>query len=201
MMPAGHGHEVKPGYKLILTLHYSTPTDASQLGEDLTSIDLVVEEEVDAKIRSISVMNAFWPMNGMYIQAGEEDAMFATQFDANSLYTPGETLTLLGANLHMHERGVSGVLGIRRADGSDECLLQIDRYDHAWQENYLFSEPIDLLPGDKVYVECHFDNSAENQRVLLGEREEPRDLNWAEDGEMCIGFLSATKTLDDWRLY
>lgn len=201
MMPAGHGHLVKPGSKLILTMHYSQPRRSEDFGSDLTDVQLVLEDQVDQRMRTLAAYNAFWTMNGMHIPAGEEDVMFASQYDALSVVTPGEPLQLLAANFHMHERGSAGVLGIRRADGSEECLLQVDHYDHEWQENYIFTEPIDLLPGDKLYIECHFDNSAANQRVVNGELEEPRDLNWAEDGEMCVGFITASRRLDDERIF
>jgi hypothetical protein len=41
-------------------------------------------------------------------------------------------------------------------------------------------------------VECAFDNSEEHQRMVDGEREAPRDLNWGEDQEMCVGYVTAS---------
>ncbi len=55
------------------------------------------------------------------------------------------------------------------------------------------AEPKELGPDDTLFVECIFDNSVVNQRTVGGEREEPRDLKWAEDGAMCVGFVTAAQ--------
>jgi hypothetical protein len=81
------------------------------------------------------------------------------------------------------------VLGVRRGDGEEECLIQIDDWDHAWQGDYAFAEPVTLRPDDQLVLECVFDNSATNQKP----GEEPRDLNWAEDQEMCVAFVTIAK--------
>ena len=42
--------------------------------------------------------------------------------------------------------------------------------------DYYFETPVRLEPGDKLYVECHWDNTADNQRIVNGEREQPRTI-------------------------
>ena len=85
-----------------------------------------------------------------------------------------------------------------RADGSSEPLLEIPRWAFEWQETYRFREPVRLETGDQLYVECHFDNSAENQLVVNGQRLTPRDVNWGEGttDEMCLGNVLITPSLD-----
>jgi hypothetical protein len=61
-----------------------------------------------------------------------------------------------------------------------------------WQGDYTFAEPVRLEPGDRLLVECVFDNSETNQRMVNGELEAPRDLNWGEDQEMCVGYVTAS---------
>jgi hypothetical protein len=46
-----------------------------------------------------------------------------------------------------------------------------------------------LDPGDQLYVECRWDTSAGNQAIVNGVREEPRDLIWRTDDEMCGAVL------------
>ncbi len=181
-LPEGTGQRVDPGSKLILTVHYSTPDGVAE--PDQTTIDLMVDDSVDHELAALSVYDPAW-LATLDIPAGEPDVVetYASAF--------GIPWKLLGVNLHMHERGSSGSIGIEHADGSTDCLLQIDDWDHDWQGDYLFAEPVDLAWDDRVWVECHWDNTDGNQRVVGGVAEEPRDLAWAEDQEMCVGFLTA----------
>jgi hypothetical protein len=43
-------------------------------------------------------------------------------------------------------------------------------------------------PGDQLTVECHWDNSQENQVPVDGVKPPPKDVNWGEntDDEMCV---------------
>lgn len=190
--PPGHGHMVAPNTKLLLTVHYQMPANVDDLEADRSSFDLMLEDSVDDTLTAVAVYNGFWPYGAMPIEADDSDAVFRAQYDPTSVYSAYTPITIHSVNLHMHEHGARGRIAIRRADGSEECLLQVDDYDHAWQDNFVLKEPVVLEPGDNAFVECRFDNSSENQRVVLGEREETRDLNWGESQEMCIGYLTVT---------
>jgi hypothetical protein len=182
-MPAGTGQRVAPGSKLILTIHYSLPELPG--AADRTAVDLMLADEVASELTSLSVYDPLWLTGGMKIEANEPDVMVSHRT------RPLKNKLLVGVNLHMHERGSRGSVGIVRGDGSRECLLQIDDWDHEWQGDYLFEEPISLGRSDSLWVECHFDNTAANQKVVDGAPEAPRDLNWAEDEEMCVAFVTA----------
>lgn len=91
----------------------------------------------------------------------------------------------------MHEFGKSIRAGIIHKDGSRTCLGEISRWYFGWEQPYWFKEPISLEPGDDVYIDCHFDNSAQNQPLVNGKRQTLRDIAWGEDNqEMCSGFLA-----------
>jgi hypothetical protein len=190
--PPGHGHEVQPNTKLLLTVHYKLPANAENLVADQSSFDLMLADSVENTLTAVAVYNGFWPYGFMPIEAGDTDSVHRAQYDATALYSASTPMTIHSVNLHMHALGVKGVLGIRRADGTDECLLQVDAYDHAWQDNFILEEPVVMQPGDQAFVECRFDNSDENQPVILGERQETKDLNWGDAQEMCIGYLTVT---------
>src|SRR5262249_53099465 len=70
-----------------------------------------------------------------------------------------------------------------------ECLLQIDDWNFHWQGSYGFKQPKIFNPGDKLYLECHWDNSAGNQTGV------PKDTWWGEGttDEMCLGGFYYTK--------
>ncbi len=73
-------------------------------------------------------------------------------------------------------------------------MLDIPRWDFAWQRNYGFKEPYTLNSGDKIGLECHWDNSPENQPWVDGEQVSPPDINWGEGtgDEMCLGVYYIT---------
>jgi hypothetical protein len=185
-MPEGTGQKVEPGSKLILTVHYSVT--AGEPVEDLTTVDLMLDDDVDHELAALSVYDPAW-LVGLSIPADDPDVSVSYR----SWY--GLEWELLGVNLHMHERGSRGSVGVTHADGSETCLLQIDDWDHDWQGDYQFESPVTLAVDDQLWVECHWDNTAGNQRVVDGQPETPRDLGWAEDEEMCVAFLTARSPL------
>jgi len=188
--PGGLGQEVEPGSKLILALHYSLAgTSAS---EDQTTIQLTIEPEVPGSMETIGLYDPSWLYGGMPIPKGNPDVIYSYQTEPEPR-ADGEPTRLLAVNLHMHERGSQGQVGIVRADGSIDCLLQVDDYDYDWQYDYLLAEPALLQPGDELFVECHFDNSEGHQRIVAGEREKPKALNWGDDQEMCVAYVTTER--------
>ncbi len=188
VLPADLGHEVVPGSKILLTVHYSLPT-AGMLTDDQTSLEVTFQSQRTRKAESLAVYDTGWALGTMDIPANQKDVTFSFRY-APSHYT-GRRYELFNANLHMHERGAKARLMVLRQDGTTDCLLQIDDYDHHWQGQYNFDVPKVLNRGDELFVECVFDNTAARQRVVFGQREEPRDLNWGEQEEMCVGFVTA----------
>ncbi|MCA9690676.1 MAG: monooxygenase [Myxococcales bacterium] len=178
--PAGLGRPVEPGSTVVLSVHYRPSQDGASTS-DQTAVAFKLDDAVDTVVRPYAVYNPAWPLGGMAIPAGAEDQVFTYAYDPTLL--SGGPLLIHNAQLHMHEYGASAALAIERADGSLDCLLAIEDWDYNWQGEYYFKEPIRLEQGDKLKVECHFDNSAANQQS----GEEPKPLNWADDKEMCIG--------------
>lgn len=191
--PAGTGHQVDPDDVVILTVHYSRPHDDAEIAPDQSSVDLMLADEVDDTLTSIAVYDARWAAGGLPIPAGERDVRYTAEYDPTDVYSFGAPLEILAVNLHMHERGKSGLVAIKRRDGGVDCLVQIDDYRHDLQGDYVFAAPRTIEDGDLAFVECAFDNGPAHQRLVNGLPEEPRDLNWAEDGEMCVAFLTAKK--------
>lgn len=63
---------------------------------------------------------------------------------------------------HMHFRGKSMKATAYYADGTWEELIDIPRYEYAWQLSYTWKEPKYMPAGTVLHVEGAFDNSAEN---------------------------------------
>lgn len=184
-----------PGDGVLVRMHYTLPERSADLVPDRSTLLFTIDDEVESTLESVGIYNATWPQGTMPIPADDGDERYAIEYDPTYYTGPGAEISIVGLTLHMHFWGSSGELGIRRQDGSYVCLLQIDNYDQDWQGNYVLVEPATLHPGDRLSMDCHFDNSFENQPVVLGERQPARDLNWSEgaDGEMCWGSITISR--------
>jgi hypothetical protein len=87
----------------------------------------------------------------------------------------------------MHLRGKSFEYRLVSADGTEEVLLSVPRYDFAWQTNYLLAEPKRVPKGSKLKCTAVFDNSTANPNnpnpfafVIWG------DQSW---NEMMLGYF------------
>ena len=63
---------------------------------------------------------------------------------------------------HMHFRGKSMRATAYYEDGTSEELIDIPRYEYAWQLSYTWREPKFIPKGTILHVEGAFDNSADN---------------------------------------
>jgi len=182
-VPGGLGFEVKPGSLFVLQMHYNV---INGVFPDQSRIDFKVEDRVDRIGRVNLLMNPLWIAGFMPIPAGNSDVVHAY---AQRGSTASSSYNVYWVDIHMHQLGRSGSIGVMRADGTREGLLGIPKWDFAWQETYILKEPVRINPGDQLYVECHWDNSEENQPMVDGQRMPPRDVNWGDHttDEMCLG--------------
>jgi hypothetical protein len=191
--PPGTGIRVEPGSKVVLQVHYS-PHNGPPV-PDVTAVDLRLDEEVQREAWIQPWFDPSWYGEGvMSIPAGAQHVSYSVSYDPTLFVTNGRPLVVHTAGLHMHALGTSGRLSIERKDGEDECLLDIPRWNFHWQGAYGFVEPKLVEPGDRIYLECHWDNSATNQPIVGGVRQEPRDVDWGEaaSDEMCLGAFYMT---------
>ena len=63
---------------------------------------------------------------------------------------------------HMHFRGKAMRATAFYPDGTEEELIDIPRYEYAWQLSYTWREPKFLPAGTRLHVQGWFDNSADN---------------------------------------
>jgi hypothetical protein len=110
-------------------------------------------------------------------------------FDPNFVQTAEITLKN-DVNLHtflphMHFRGKSMRAKAIYADGTEEELIDIPKYDYAWQLSYTWKEPKFIPAGTRLFVEGAFDNSVDNPMNPDPAREVP----WGQmsEDEMFFG--------------
>jgi hypothetical protein len=200
-LPAGTGLEIQPGSKIVMQVHYNTNEKEPDLVSDITSVQFMLDDAVDKPGYMVPWVNPFWLNGGMSIPADKKDVVRSFSYDPTLLLSqlaPGlndnTPFLIHSANLHMHLRGSEASLTIKRDSGDDTCLLEIPHWDFHWQGDYFMKQPVQFNPGDMLRIECHWDNSAENQPEFNGEQLPVETLNWGEGttDEMCIGFVYVT---------
>jgi mono/diheme cytochrome c family protein len=190
--PAGTGIEIPPGSKLVLQMHYNTAS--SPPAPDQTTILLKVDPTVDKPAAVIPFADPNWltVKNAMNIPAHDADAMHQFAFDlspyldqlTDDVLAANQPFTIYSAALHMHTHGTHAITQILRGSADpDECMLDIHDWDFHWQGTYPFSTPKVVNPGDKISLECHWNNPGDTE------------LNWGEttEDEMCLGVYYATR--------
>ena len=86
---------------------------------------------------------------------------------------------------HMHVLGTRYRVWRERA-GEDTCIVAGD-YTFDNQLSYVLREPLEFGPGDRLHLECTWDNSTNNPNRI---HDDPRDVGFGErtDQEMCYAF-------------
>ncbi len=178
-LPGGLGYRVDPGSQIVLSMHYRSATGV--LVPDQTEMRFTLEPSVAREAQLVFLADPNWLRGGMPIPAGDPDAAFAWETDPTG-QSGGKPISVWAANLHMHEHGKKMIVGVRRKDGSLDCIAEAPAWSYEQVgEDYFLATPMQLSPGDKLHIECHFDNSAGKTA-----------LNWGNDQEMCIGYVTAT---------
>jgi hypothetical protein len=175
------GFEVPAGSRLVMQMHYSTLTASPS--PDQTRLELITSTEPPKFLLDIRSM----PYLDMLIPAGDANSVQRTRF-RNDEDAPW---IMAGVAPHMHLLGTSIRVDAVRKNGDKECMIEIPDWDFSWQQSYSFKEAMFLEPGEEIELTCTYDNSAEHQPTLNGERVTPRDVRWGEQtlDEMCLTYL------------
>jgi Copper type II ascorbate-dependent monooxygenase, C-terminal domain/Copper type II ascorbate-dependent monooxygenase, N-terminal domain len=188
--PPGTGIEIPKGSKIVVQMHYNTAT--AKAVPDRTEILLKLDPTVEKKAAVMPWANPAWvTKKTMNIPAHASDAKASWAFDpspylgsiTNGVLNSNQPFTMYAAGLHMHTRGVTAKTAIERKDGSSDCLLDIPAWNFHWQGAYGFAQPKQVNPGDKLSLECHWNNPSDVA------------LNWGEGtgDEMCLATYYVTQ--------
>lgn len=187
--PDGTAMVIPAGSQFVLQLHYNT---LNGVFSDRSRIDVweakmpVNRPPVDHRLANVTFRipagaKAYTATAGLDFGAG--GGLFRPKA------APGRLWRVWG---HMHMLGSRLALDLHHADGSVERLLDIPRWDFHWQGAYDLLEPVTIVAGDRIELTCVWDNSAENQPWVGGERQPPRRVGWGDGSldEMCLGGIT-----------
>jgi hypothetical protein len=142
---------VPAGSKLILNVHYSKTT--GKVEKDRSTVGLVFAKQKPAR----EVLTRVVTNNYFQIPPG------AANHEVKACWTMTEDIHLVSAAPHMHFRGKDMEIRAFYPDGRSEILINVPKYDFAWQTMYFFKRPPALPKGTRLLLTAHFDNSAKNK--------------------------------------
>lgn len=184
MQQEGTAMRIEAGSAIVLQVHYSSLA-GDPVSDSATEFQAILTtEEPERLVRMAPVVQ-----KDLDIPAGEA----STTAIQTVTYYNDAPLEIHGITAHMHLLGTRITGEVIRADGREECAVDIPDWNFQWQESYVFAEGAEILlePGDSIRVACEFDNSAANQPVVNGVQLEPRDVEWGDGtlDEMCLLYL------------
>ena len=102
-------------------------------------------------------------------------------------FVPGE---IIGMTPHAHQIASEMTSDITQA-GKANCLINVPKWDFAWQLDYLFMEGVKYSATDTIRATCVYDNSAAHQPVVDGVQQQPRQVTFGEGSldEMCLHYV------------
>ena len=163
---------------IVMQIHYTTNGAETK---DRTTIGVVYAKQAPTKM-----VGGGMAINPRFvIPAGDGNA----EVRATTPLTRDTLITALTP--HMHVRGKDMTYIAHYADGTDETLLSVPKYDFNWQITYELAKPKLLPKGTKLEVIAHYDNSTANKF----NPDPTKDVRWGDQTweEMMIGFFSTVQ--------
>lgn len=175
------GIRLPKGSQLVMQVHYNTP--GKVLGPDASNVNIWLHDKQPENLIIVQPFANF----GIQIAAGDANAKTSKTFE-NTSKKPWTIVSAIG---HMHQLGKAITLTKLDAAGQETCLLDIPKWDFGWQQSYPFrdNEIVTVAPGEKVRLDCSYDNSAGHQSQA---GKAPVNVTWGEGtaDEMCLGYLA-----------
>ena len=178
ILKEGMAKLIPAGSQLVFQMHY-TPNGTAQ--EDRSSVGLVFADPKTVK-RTVGTDKAAFQAFRIPPGANNHHVDAYHRFDRDML--------MLAMFPHMHLRGKAFRYTAIYPDGKEEILLDVPRFDFAWQCSYELAEPKKMPQGTRLHCEAWFDNSEEN----LANPDPSATVRWGDQTweEMMIGYFDAT---------
>ena len=188
--PDGFGNLLRAGTIVHISMHYNKEPgpgtgkwDSSGLGFKFYPVGTEIDHKVTWNALGVNgIGNA-----GFQIPPRHPNwkVGFSGTFDQDTL--------LLSVHPHMHYRGKDFVYTAYYPDGSIEELINVDRYNFAWQTIYFYRQPKFIPAGTRIDAIAHFDNS-ESIKEQIPKLNIDRAVGFdaPSEDEMMIPYISYT---------
>tara|TARA_R110001592_G_scaffold295594_2_gene565748 strand:- start:104652 stop:107168 length:2517 start_codon:yes stop_codon:yes gene_type:complete len=201
--PEGTGIGVKPGSVMVVQMHYNTLVAEPKPDKSMILVETAAEVERPSSSSLITDPSWLAP-GGMPIAAGDPNARHEVTLPTNILaLVRGEPAgigiedpwVMHAGFIHMHTRGTTGRLTLLRKNGTQQVMLDIRDWDFNWQSTYGFERELLMEPGDRIKLECTWDNTQANQDIVNGVQQTPQYIEWGDGtgDEMCLYSILMTE--------
>ncbi|MFO0915115.1 MAG: redoxin domain-containing protein [Pirellulales bacterium] len=161
--PAGYGQSLKQHSDLVMQVHYH-PTGKVEADRSKVAIYFVEKPEHATA--------------GIWVSSHEHDIPPGeTDYRLKNSFTLPCDVTMFGVIPHMHLLGHTMKAVAILPDGTPRTLVDVQRWDFNWQDDYRFSTPLRLEKGTRLEVEASYDNSADNPS---NPNSPPARVTWGE---------------------
>lgn len=178
-LPEGLAYSIQPKSTFILATHFhptgKVEAEKSRIGLYLTTTP------PEYTFMPIQLPPLFGFFKGIDIPAGKSDYLIE-----DSWTLPCDVIAF-GVNSHAHYLGKTMQLSATLPDGKKLKLLNIEDWDFAWQEQYRFTQPLQLPQGTKLEARICYDNSSANPRNPFSP---PRRAKFGEESTDEMGSIS-----------
>jgi hypothetical protein len=181
MYPEGFGNLLRADTKISGSMHYHKEVGAGTGVFDNSFIGMRFHPkgtEIEHKVTRGGI-----GFSSFAIPPGHAD------WSVGSSLTFDDPTVLISLHPHMHYRGKNMKYTAYYPDGTTEVLLDVDRYDYAWQTQYIYAEPKLIPAGTRIDVMANYDNS-ETIKAVVPKLDIEREVTFgaASTDEMMIPF-------------
>ncbi|HYX39776.1 MAG TPA: hypothetical protein VE954_42315 [Oligoflexus sp.] len=169
-MPKDTGIRLDPDLPLVFQVHYHV-MDANP-GSDRTTIKMKMAENVPHEMTPTFLT----PLKPLIIPAQKTAHVHEGTVSLQSSFGSGKALKVMGVRAHMHKLGSQMHVSVMN-NKKDRCLVDVPRYDFAWQSSYFLNEPVDIMSQDPISIRCVYNSMSKTGTTTWGE---------GTEDEMCL---------------
>jgi len=161
---------------MIVQVHYNNPNLHAEVIDSARMTFYYTHEQPD--------IQTWWYAAGVHqkalqIPAGQKYYR-ATSTTAPACTESWDPQYITDYAFHMHGAGSRARLSLIR-DGQEHFVFMDSAYDYDFQTAFKVDPPLEILPGDSIYVECTFDTENRDEWTYGGDYTE---------SEMCYTFIT-----------
>ncbi len=178
-LPEGLAYKLPKGSDLILSTHFH-PSGKEET--EVSTLGIYFADKPPAHgFTAIQLPPVFGALAGIDIPAGEAD------------YTKTDSFTLpvdvraFAVSAHAHYLGKEIKMTATLPDGKTRELLWIRKWDFAWQEQYNYTDWVDLPAGTRIDAKVVWDNSADN---VFNPFDPPQRVRWGKESTDEMGSVT-----------
>src|SRR4051812_29323014 len=168
-LPDGVARPFPKGTDLIIQEHFH-PTGKEEMEKTTVGI-YFAKEAPERRMLSVQLPADFGLFAGIKIPAGDGS------YTVRDSFTLPIDVDAFGVSAHAHYIGKSMKLTATLPSGEVKVLLNIPKWDFAWQDGYMLSDMLPLPKGTRLDGEVVWDNSAANPH---NPKNPPVEVTWGE---------------------